>query len=319
MVRRDIAGSARAFTLVELLVVIAIIGVLAALTVTGVMRVIDAQNESNTRTAIQTAYSILQKHWAKVVADAKKETPSTAALQLAGNDPQRAQVVWVKLRLMEAFPASYDEVRTPPPYQHYPDFASGTPLIPDTQRRNIGTYQRKLGTASSANVQAQSAACLVMALSVNRGGVVLDEEKFGPFLKDSDRDGIPELVDGWGTPIAFFRFPTQYPNLLSASGSQWLNPAKTGRGATFSDPLDPDGLLQNTGSYDYAYFTGTLKAHAVASGSYIIPALASSGRDGKLGLNFQSYSAGSDMGLTGDGSADDNLYSFFLNVGSTGN
>lgn len=307
------------FTLVEILVVISLIAVLAALAVTGAMRVIDGQNEANTRTAIQTAYSILQKQWAKVVADAKKETPSAAALQLAGSDPMRAQVIWIKLRLMEAFPASYDEIQNPPPYQYYPNFASGTPLIPETQRRYMNSYQRKLGSSSSQNLQAQSAACVVMALSINRGGVVVNEENLGPYMKDTDGDGVPELVDGWGTPIAFFRFPTEYPNLKDTSGAKWLNPAKTGKGATYSDPLDPDGLLQATGNYDYAYFQGTLKAHAVASGRYIIPALVSSGKDGKLGLNLQANSAGSDMGVTGAGTDYDNIYSFFLNVGSTGN
>lgn len=315
--------SRAAFTLVEILVVITLIAVLAVLAVSGTMHVIDGQNEANTRTAIQAAYSILQKQWAKVVADAKKETPSAAALQLAGSDPMRAQVIWIKLRLMEAFPASYDEINNPPPYQSYPNFASGTPLIPDSQRRNISNYKRKLGSSSSQNLQAQSAACVVMALSINRGGVVLNEDNLGPYLKDTDGDGLPELVDGWGTPIAFFRFPTQYPNLLSTSGTKWLNPAKTGKGATYSDPLDPDGLLQATGSYDYTYFQGTLKAHAVAAGTYIIPALVSSGKDTrpnnlKLGLMLQSNSADSTMAILND-DANDNIYSFFLNVGGTGN
>lgn len=310
------------FTLVEMLVVIAIVIVLATLAVTATFRVLYQQEESNTRTGMQAIYPILQKHWQKVVGDAKKEQPSQAVLSMAGvttssdsTATARAQVIWVKLRLMEAFPISYDEIVTSPLYnQIYTP--TGTPYIEAGQRRNIASYQKKLGTTTGQTLRAQSAACLVMALSQNRGGLVLDEEKLGPFLRDSDGDGMKEFVDGWGTPIAFFRFPTAYPNLLSTAGTNWLNPAQTGRGATFSDPLDPDGLLQN-GFTNQASFTSLV--HPVAASVYITPALASSGPDGNLGLTITANSAGSTMAVSDAAQANDNVYSFFLKIGSTGN
>lgn len=309
----------QAFTLIELLVVIAIIAVLAALAATGTMRVIEAQNESNTRTAIQTAYSILQKQWAKVVADAKKETPSDAVYALAGSDSQRAQVIWVKVRLMEAFPISYSEINGSFVYQNHP--VQGTAYIPAGQRRNMASYSTKLGSITSSNVQAQSSACLVIALSVNRGGAVLDEEKLGPFLKDTDGDSMKELVDGWGTPIAFFRFPTDNAEL------QKLSPAKAGRAATFKDPLDPDGTLTNSAWLADAN-TGqifTTNVHAVyhAGGTevaYIVPSLVSSGADAKpypnlgLGLTLDAQSAKSNMGSP-TAQSSDNICSFQLKLG----
>ncbi len=302
----------RAFTLLELLVVVAIIGVLAALAVGAAMMVLGGQEESNSRTAMQTVYSILQKHWDKVVADAKKETPSDAAFTLAGGSDQaaRAQVMWIKLRLMEAFPISYDEINNDP---------VGAYISP-RPRNNIANYQRKLAGVADvpARWKEQNSACLLMALSVNRGGVVLDEEKLGPFLKDTqDSPPIKMIVDGWNHPIAFFRFPTSYPNLLSGS-AQWLNPAKSGRGATYSDPLDPDGTLQNSTAYTQANFTGLVHG-GVSAGVYIIPAVVSRGKDGELGLKLDAKSWLSDMSVTNQGQANDNIYSFFLKVGSTGN
>src|SRR5262245_26870027 len=91
-----------AFTLIELLVVIAIIAVLMALAVTGVFKMIDVQYQNNTETALRKINKIFADQWNKVINDAKKETPSLAALALADGDPKRAQVIWIKLRLMEA-------------------------------------------------------------------------------------------------------------------------------------------------------------------------------------------------------------------------
>src|SRR5579862_8357268 len=105
----------RGFTLVELLVVIAIIGVLAALSSWAVFAMMGRQQTRNTSATILTANKLLQTRWAAVIASAKsnKETPSTAAYALAGGNTERARVIWIKLRQIEAFPQSYAEITNP--------------------------------------------------------------------------------------------------------------------------------------------------------------------------------------------------------------
>src|SRR5438046_5796400 len=110
------------FTFVELLVVIAILAVLMGLIVAGIFTTVDAQRRSNTEAAMRTVMQTLNKHWKFVVDQASKESPSLAAKILAGGsiaangddaNLQRAQAIWIKLRLMEAFPVCYAEVYDP--------------------------------------------------------------------------------------------------------------------------------------------------------------------------------------------------------------
>src|SRR5829696_4073493 len=93
-----------AFTLIELLVVIAIIGIIMALAGVALFYFVGSQPAMSTQARVDSINEIFQKHWSKVIKDAKKEPPSPQAYALAGGDGPRAQVIWVKARLMEAFP-----------------------------------------------------------------------------------------------------------------------------------------------------------------------------------------------------------------------
>src|SRR5262245_2093028 len=121
-------------TLVELLVVIGILGVLMALTVAGVFVAGEGQRQANTEAAMRSVHKTLTNHWNAIIADAKKESPSNAAMFLAGGDVERAKVIWTKLRLMEAFPQTYAEITNPVIYQvpPTPPFPAGwtEPYIP---------------------------------------------------------------------------------------------------------------------------------------------------------------------------------------------
>src|SRR5947209_1365248 len=106
------------FTFVELLVVIAILAVLMGLVVAGIFTTVESQRQSNTEAAMRTVMQTLDKHWKFVIDQAKKESPSLAAKILAGGtvaangddaNLQRAQAIWIKLRLMEAFPVRSEE------------------------------------------------------------------------------------------------------------------------------------------------------------------------------------------------------------------
>lgn len=247
--------SRRAFTLTEILVVIAIIAVLASLTTAAVIAVVGRQKVNNTTNTIKVVNAVLQKHWQYVIDEAKQDianglvSPAVTNMAQPDSTGERAQVLWIKFRLMEAFPQSYAEIGTAaaPPWFYQADPFGNGPYIPPAQQKNIAAYQKNLASppyvAASNSATTQSAACLLMALSVNRKGVMLTQDQIGFAVADTDGDGVKELVDAWTKPLVFVRFDT-------SAGVQAVNPAASGgKNATFADPIDQDGTLINAPWY----------------------------------------------------------------------
>ncbi len=274
------AANRPGFTLVELLVTFAIIAVLGALLAAGVMGWMSSQARRNTETEIRTLHNALLQHWDVVVKDAKddKSVPP-AVLDFAGNDPKLARVIWIKLRLMEAFPISFDEIAKA---SIVPKASRPAPwnLIPDDKRRYSSSYadQLKSRVAAKTVAKTQSAACLLLAINVNRNGVSHSVDLLRPFTRDTDGDGIIELADGWGEPLYFYRFPAGSDELQSSRPSTMVLPKL--------DPLDPNGLLfawngGNSATFDAKFHT---RRKSVSEAWYPIPTILSSGPDLSLPL-----------------------------------
>src|SRR4051794_620011 len=100
-----------AFTMVELLIVIAIMAVLVALTASAVSQVASAQQKSVTDHLLTRLSSELTGQWTPVVDQARQDSVPPQITALAGNDPRRARVLWIKLRLRKEFPVNFDEAR----------------------------------------------------------------------------------------------------------------------------------------------------------------------------------------------------------------
>jgi prepilin-type N-terminal cleavage/methylation domain-containing protein len=345
MTRRTVQPCRAAFTLVELLVVIAIIAILMGLIGAAYFWFVSGQGVKNTQARIQGIDEIFQKHWNKVVNDAKKETPSPGVYSLAGGDPGRAQVIWVKARLMEAFPMRFDEITNSPLYGSNP----ATAIIPAGKRKFIESYKKNIPSSlpGSHKVETESAACLLMALSINRlgGGEIADLERW---TADTDNDSIPELVDDWRQPLYFFRFPVGYdvntsvppvPPIININNDfrNSAPPANNAAAAKFRDPLDPFGKLLDPNWYATPSRTtfesifhnisgdrdnGQLTNYAA---NYTIPVIVSAGPDGVIGLTTQSTGAATGAKATmaiqppppapKPPTEPDNIYSYKLRVG----
>ena len=93
------------------------------------------------------------------------------------------------------------------------------------------------GTRSPAY---QSAECLAMI--VTRGGFNADAAEVfrNDELGDIDKDGAPELLDGWGRPIAFIRWPAGYMSVVQPNNA-----------TTDPDPLDPMKVTGTPPNNDY--------------------------------------------------------------------
>jgi prepilin-type N-terminal cleavage/methylation domain-containing protein len=307
-----------AFTLVEMLAVIAIIAVLASLVAVGTIKVIASQRSSNTQNAMRTIQKVLNEHWTYVASEAKKETglegPYATMDAIFGPDTtggERNRIIWIKMRLMEAFPISYMEIQAPPKSNSF--FPYDANIIPIDKRKYYGTYQKLLGkltadkTLAPNNAPAhltESSACLLMALSIPRNGAALNVDNLGSAtVLDTDGDGISEFIDAWGNPLTFYRFPTKNLALQSSSPTPSNSPK-----ATYHDPWDPSGVLFNWKGIQRTKMFEP-KVHAIAfdgtDSVYVLPTIVSPGPDGMLGLDAF-------MAVANPAQEADNIYSFQL-------
>jgi prepilin-type N-terminal cleavage/methylation domain-containing protein len=305
MTRSQQASSPRparpGFTLVEMLVVVAIIAVLAGLASAAYFRWIDAQRQDNTENTMRAVSQALQRQMEAVRALAKNETiPDYVQNNLAGGDPIRARVIWTKLRLKQEFPMTFAEARNPG------DTGDPATSLPP------GILPGRYGPLATANngqsATDQSAACLYMALKKQRKGVPVEELPTSSYA-DTNGDGLPEIVDGWGKPITFVRWPTGAGGWVAELNGK--NPATDNRSQRNADPLDPGGTLLDAAWYATpGRVAFEALCHPVArtvdptsgaptSAYYILPTLISAGMDGAFG------------------SADD-IYSFRLVLGARG-
>ena len=320
-----------AFTLIEVLVVIAIIAILVALTAAAVFQVIASQRRTNTENTMKGVYKELEKQIKAVLLKADEETiPPYVINFLAGGDQHRARLIWKKLRLKQEFPMTFAEARNP--YLTYanatcPGWTTGPTDLPP-----LPAYVNALKNIPPANQPWQlykpwefleSSICLVLALHQHRGGVVASTDVLGTAAMDINGSGLKALVDNWGYPIAFFRFPTSNdaPTVGVMQGNSALdarNPTAQGVNAKYRDPLDSEGLLltPNWNNYDnfssqsgvYWFEQLCHVVHSPNSGlqplavppnyvgsatstnyaswpRYMVPTLVSAGPDGKWGFN----------------------------------
>ncbi len=296
------------FTFVELLVVIALIAVLLALSASATVRVIDVQRGSNTEQTVKIVSEQLDRQWQIVVDEVMRPgavVPSNvqSALQpIVGNDPFRMRLFYLKLKLQQEFPMTFNEARAPR-------------LLPP-----IRAYANALPATGSPGQPLESSVCLLLALQQSRGGTTFDADRLGSgaISEASGLSGLKCIVDGFANPIAFFRWPT---------GNRELNPPDGLDG--HKDPTDPEGLLTNTDWMRtvtppaYQWFRNNIHplpplqppppAPQRIRSYKVMPVVASAGRNGQFNLN-------DNMGLINAASEDanDNIYSYRLRFGARG-
>jgi len=297
--------------MVELLVVILILAVLTGLIASAVFVVIGGQAQKNTETMLRKLHDGVQQQWSeasKEFRSPEKSAPSPYVLQLAGGDPARAQVIWMKLQLRREFPMSYDEILRP--WGTHTELQGDLKQIPSYV---LAIQNRNSANTNSGGIYTESAACLLIALEnhPHKGMKFNAEESLGASaIRDTDGDGVPEIVDSWGRPIVFFRWGTGNP-ALDALARNVRDPNRRDRDS--EDPFHKlmDGNWQSGNSLGVTTFQDlchTIKdpSSGAPRSFFTIPVVVSAGKDGKFGLN-------GDMSTqTGSADAEDNIYSFTL-------
>jgi hypothetical protein len=246
---RRAAGRRAAFTLVELLVVIGIITLLASTVLLALYGAMEDARESRTRSQIAHINEQLMYRWQSyrsravpfrlpsgfVSMDAsnnrfpQRMTPRIAAqLRLAVlRDLQRMEMPDRRLDVLDGPAALFYEndqdrnATTPGIWQLYPnplDFNVGNSpraAQPGLQKAYIRFIESRLGT-SYPNIGAwsdtfQGAECLYMILAnMQEGGTSAIDFFKSSEIGDVDGDNMPEILDAWGHPIEFIRWPAGF-------------------------------------------------------------------------------------------------------------
>jgi prepilin-type N-terminal cleavage/methylation domain-containing protein len=295
------------FTLIELLVVIGIITLLLALTAGAAIKVMSEQQKRVSQDRVNSVSSMLDQQWKAAIDDARTspipQGVQNMSVDGSGPNAERARVIWIKLNLIKEFPRTFAEALTPS--------GPANPYVSSGNLQPVDAYVQAIANSNSGshNPSTEAAACLYMTLRrARRGqGQNVDPEGLGKnAIRDSDNDGLMEIVDGWGVPLNFYRFPTDNPEFAGIAGLK-------------RDPLDPGGVLLNPSWNNQTNYTNQQgvywfeqichKVHDPSQATwtprsyYITPVVASAGRNGQIALDPF-------MNSTNIMADDDNIYGY---------
>jgi prepilin-type N-terminal cleavage/methylation domain-containing protein len=287
-------------TLIELLITIMIISILAA-AVLGVAAVAgETAREAKTKTIISRIHTLLMQHYdtyttrrVKVrqpVLDAINSPTLNASTAQRGRLKAEARLYALREMMLMEIPDRWSDVllnlvpSTPASGVAADPLYLDAPPVPDVpgDRANrtelaglyLRTYRRIAGatnkitnnTNTDRDVLAnQGAECLYMVV-MNACG---DGEARTLFpassIADTDGDGAPEFIDGWGHPIEFLRWAPGFESDAQYNANALVTPEEQANaGGTDHDPFD------------------LYRAHPVAF--RLLPLVVSAGRDEELGL-----------------------------------
>lgn len=222
----------RGFTLVELMIVIAIIALLFSVIVVAAMRALGTAKVTATRATIVKVQGLLQQRLDAVLRkDPEKTLVDTLAVPGRFPNRKQAEVIARKFTFRQAFPQTWTEITT-----YYPNL-----LILSNE------------TAPMTTTPAAESAEVLFFLLAKANVLGYPPEGVDVFLstemRDTDGNGKIELVDNWGTPLRFYRWPTRL-----VRGAAWAaggyTPSNTAR-ALF--PSLPTTTLDLTHDADDKY------------------------------------------------------------------
>ncbi len=309
-------GRRGGFSLIELLVVMGIIATLVALAAGAYFRVASGQNKKRSETTVQKVATGLNSQWSAVIDDVKNEIKNNYApllgnapgtnnlhqdwvnllMTFAQGDRDRANALYMKMRLIQEFPQIFQEV--------------GNVILRGAANNNAYVYlppkkyyQQALTGLGGGSSQVESAILLYINLTQGRRGASFNADDIGAGSKTAwSTGGNPTVfIDAWGNPIGFERWsaatntqinPAQAAQVLTAANLAELSAPPYSQSSTGNqDPQDPLGRLYNWSLATTVAPAPTSTAFPPFDGQNRSPVVYSTGQDGVAGTvdDLMSY------------------------------
>ena len=259
----------RAFTLTELLVAIGIIVLMMGLLLGGIGGILGNSREAATRTTLNKVHEILAQQQTEFQLTMTQQPPRrTQGLgPIPDNaDPNLKALIERKRLYREAFPQRGSELTdVNGRLTHlgnkvysiaYNQLSTETGSNPATDQVNA---RIELMMQQNSNAELLY---LILTEGTPYGSTVADGDQLSAReVADTDEDGLLEVVDSWGEPLRFYRWPTRlirpeysgsnadpmHPNLRAIRREYWnlVSGAAMDSSALEKDPEDSFSLLSN--------------------------------------------------------------------------
>lgn len=244
-------GAPRGMTLVELLVVVTVIAILSSLTLSGLLVARGNAQIAKTSSTIRKLNEVILPYYEEYESRVPSlQSGDVAAILSQPNGRSRLadlrRLALRRLMTMELPERASDvtaSLAKRPYVKAYGGVSASLTEVPPVARRYNAIISGRNASSSE-----------LLHLIVTRGPVA-DPDIIAHFrpdeVADTDKDGLPEFIDGWGRPIAFRRWPTG-----------------------FASPAQPiDGTLR------------TIDGLISASGHRLMPLIFSAGPDGSYDIS----------------------------------
>ncbi|QDU76399.1 hypothetical protein Pan97_34480 [Bremerella volcania] len=224
-----------AFTLVELLVVMGVLAMLSSLVLVGLSSAAEQARANRTRSQVQKIHELLMPRW---------EEYRYRRVQASKSGNVRARQTARVDRIREMM-----RIEMPDRMSDVIDAPVSLNSTPALQLRYQRAVTNATGAANFTAAQSiwtsdhESSECLYMILASIQSGETNGLDFFKPSeIGDTDDDGVPEILDGWGQPILFIRWPFGYPEIATSTSGERRNGLSQLMDNTSPDPFDPLGV-----------------------------------------------------------------------------
>jgi prepilin-type N-terminal cleavage/methylation domain-containing protein len=243
----NLRSSRRGVTLVELLITITIISILAGLILGIASLAGEKARENQTRHVIQRMHQLLMEHYDSY---RERRVRINPAIEQFVNNPKvfvtssnanrgvalaQARLFALREMMLMEVPDRWSDVLLQPTHQYLPSATVVQPVYLNARTDLSNVYFRRFQSLWLRNnsltgvqntleeiVDNQSAECLYLVITLATG----DGEARGLFAEnsigDTDGDGAPEFLDGWGNPIEFLRWAPGFDSLVQLNANTLL-------------------------------------------------------------------------------------------------
>ncbi|MBT4693260.1 MAG: prepilin-type N-terminal cleavage/methylation domain-containing protein [Planctomycetaceae bacterium] len=259
-VLRQVVG----FTLIELLVVMAIISLLSAALLIALTELQASSKKGRCQQQIKKIDQLITRRWDELL-----HKPLPIQLSPASSIPIPQQILLARRELLRLeMPERFDDFRT-------------APTVFSRRPPTTNTFNNRLNQVDLVEARKfhQGAECLYLILSLmqDRDSSALDFF-FPSEIGDTDNDGMPEILDGFGQPIGFLRWAPGFSYRLGIH-----NPRHQSR---YSDIQDINSV-DSPDATDMGAADSRLLDDDPANDPFnLFPLIMSAGRNGEFGLNF---------------------------------